>query len=122
MKRLVVMLLLSTLVAACGGESSDGPELLGRELFHQIVVGGKAGCGSCHPVEAGKDGVGPSLAGVGTAAAGRVGGLTAVDYLRRSITEPDSFVVEGFNAGVMPGGWDLSDEQIESLVEYLLDL
>lgn len=122
MKRLVVMLVLSTLVAACGGESGDGPELLGQELFHEILVGGKAGCGSCHSIEAGKDGVGPSLAGVGTAAAGRVTGLAAADYLRQSITEPDSFVVEGFNAGVMPRGWELSDEQIESLVDYLLGL
>ena len=78
-----------------------------REAFHALLT---------------VSGVGPSLAGIGTLAASRVAGTSAADYLRESITDPNSFVVDGYNSGVMPSGWDLSDAQIDSLVEYLLDL
>ena len=122
MKRISLVVAMMLLVAACGGSSGDDPELLGSELFDSIVVGGKAGCGSCHSVEPGDGGIGPSLAGISSVAAGRVPGLSASDYLRQSITAPDAHVVEGFNSGVMPKGWDLSETQIDSLVEYLLDL
>lgn len=123
MRTLTILVALAMLLAACGGDSSSGEaELLGQELFEEMVVGGKAGCSSCHSVEAGQGGVGPSLAGIGTAAASRVAGVSAAEYLRESITDPNSYVVDGYNSGVMPSGWDLSDAQIDSLVDYLLDL
>ena len=123
MKTLMMVMVLAVSLTACGGDSSSGDtELLGQELFEEMVVGGKAGCTSCHSVEPGQDGVGPSLAGIGTLAGSRVAGVSAADYLRESITDPNSYVVDGYNTGVMPGGWDLSDAQIDSLVDYLLDL
>ena len=121
MRRTALMLSLALLVAACG-DSDPEPEVLGEELFGAIVVGGKAGCSSCHSIEPGNGGIGPSLAGIGSAAADRVAGVVAADYLRSSITDPDSFIVEGYRSGVMPGGWELSEAQIDSLVDYLLGL
>ncbi len=118
-------LLLATviLIASCsGGDSAGESELLGEDLFNAMVVGGKAGCASCHSIEAGVDGIGPSLAGVGARAATRVSGMAGDAYLRQSITDPNAHVVEGYNAGVMPQGFDLSEAQIDSLVEYLSGL
>ena len=64
------------------------------------------------------------LAGIASQAGGRVPGMSAEEYLRQSILEPDAYIVEGFSAGTMPSVWDdeLSEEQIESLVEYMLTL
>ena len=122
MKRTLLVLIVVMITASCGGggESADVPELLGEELFGDIVVGGKAGCTSCHSLESGDDGIGPSLAGVGSLAGERVPGRSAADYLRRAIVDPDSYVVEGYDPGIMPKGWDLSDAQLDSLVDYLL--
>lgn len=122
MKWTVWMLVALLLFSACGGDAADGDELLGAELFEEIVVGGKAGCTSCHAVEPGAGSVGPSLFGIGSAAGTRVAGMSAADYLEESITDPEAFIVDGYNGGVMPSGWDLSEAQIDSLVEYLLDL
>ena len=53
-----------------------------------------------------------------------VEGLSATDYLRQSILEPDAYVVDGWPAGQMLPvyGDRLTENQIESLVEYLLTL
>ena len=122
MKRIVWFLLPAMILAACGGSSAGEPELLGEELFAEIVVGGKAGCTSCHAVEPGAGSIGPSLVGMGAAAGSRVSGMSADDYLRESIIAPEAFIVDGYSGGVMPSGWDLTEAQIDSLVEYLLDL
>ena len=66
--------------------------------------------------------VGPSLFGLADRAEDRVPGLSARDYVRESITHPNAFIVDGYSAGQMVGGWDglLTDQQIRSLVEFLL--
>jgi hypothetical protein len=68
--------------------------------------------------------VGPSLAGVPERAATRVRGVSAEDYLRRSILEPDTYVVEGYRPGLMLSVYadELDEGQIEALVAYLLTL
>ena len=93
----------------------------GRTVFGEPRLGA---CGICHSVEAGDDGVGPSLAGVGTRAASTVPGLSAEEYLRQSILDPDAYVVEGYRAGQMLPIYEerLTGAQIESLVAYLLSL
>jgi ferredoxin/mono/diheme cytochrome c family protein len=93
----------------------------GRQVFDSRSGGA---CDVCHSVEAGHDGVGPSLAGVATRAADRVEGLDAEGYLRQSILLPDQYVVEGYPAGQMlPIYRDrLSTEDLDALVAYLLTL
>ena len=124
MRLRAILLVLAVLAAACGGgeTTASGPEVLGEQLFNSMVVGGKAGCLSCHSTYPDDDGIGPTLAGMASVAGTRVDGQAAADYVRRSITDPDAYVVEGFETGVMPAGWNLSETQIDSLVEYILNL
>ena len=48
--------------------------------------------------------------------------MTAREYIEESIRNPETFVVEGFIPGIMTSGITsgLSDEQVASLVEFLL--
>jgi mono/diheme cytochrome c family protein len=93
----------------------------GRRVFGARNLGA---CGVCHSTKPGDDGVGPSLAGVGTRAAERVPGMTAEQYLRESILDPAAYVVEGYRGDQMLPIYDerLSTDQLDALVEYLLSL
>lgn len=75
------------------------------------------GCGGCHAFEpAGTDAqTGPPLDDLRP----RKEGQSLEDYVRESIREPEAYVVEGYQGGVMPSFGSLSDEQIDSLVQYL---
>ena len=125
MRHTLFLLLLVALVSGCGGESSppetqpvQGPDTFGQELFEERVVGANPGCVTCHSLLNGVTIVGPSLHTVESP----VPGMTEADYVREAIVNPDAYIAEGFSAGQMNAGWDelLSDEQIESLVEFLL--
>ncbi|RMF50249.1 MAG: hydrogenase iron-sulfur subunit [Anaerolineae bacterium] len=96
----------------------------GRRLFYENSLGTNAGCRICHSLEPGVRLVGPSLAGVATRAATRVPGMSAEEYLRQSILEPDAYVVEGYPAGQMVPhlGDILSKEQVDDLVAFLMTL
>jgi cytochrome c oxidase subunit 2 len=90
--------------------AAEGASAGGKQLFTQQ-------CGSCHVLaDAGTQGaVGPNLDE----------GLQGQDeaFIRESILEPDAMIAEGFQPGVMPAtfGDSLSEEQINSLVDYLLE-
>jgi cytochrome c551/c552 len=123
---------LLLLVAGCGGADTQLPanttvaveatlrpiETRGEELFEERVVGVNPGCVTCHSLEEGVTLVGPSLSEVSS----RVAGMSDADYVRQSIIEPDAYVVEGFSPGQMSPDWGriLSEEQIDSLVDFLL--
>jgi len=122
----LTLVLESLLLAACGGgdgASADSVDA-GEQLFKQSTIGTTAGCKTCHSLEPGAVIVGPSLAGIATRAGNMVSGVSAEDYLRQSILEPDAYLVEGYPASVMPKVWGehLSEEQVNGLVEYLLTL
>ena len=93
----------------------------GRDVFNARSGGA---CKVCHSVDAGEDGVGPSLAGIGTHGADRLPGLNAADYIRQSILSPDAFVVDGYPSGQMLAIYQerLSPEDLEALVVYLTSL
>lgn len=111
-------------LGACGGGGGAATdELDGEELFTETVLEGRAGCVTCHSLSEGVALVGPSLYAIGTTAGTRVPGLSAEEYLRQSIVEPDAYVVDGYSDGVMPAwGEVLSDAQVDALVEYMLTL
>lgn len=125
---LLVVLLLVLGLVACGGESAPatgaGGAAAGKDLFNQSTIGSQPGCMTCHSLEAGVNLVGPSLAVVGGEAGSRVSGQSAEEYLRLSIVEPGEFIVEGFAAGIMPANYgnELSEQQLNDLVAYLLSL
>ncbi len=90
----------------------------GRDVFDSRSGGA---CKVCHSVDAGENGVGPSLAGIGTNGADRLPGLSAADYIRQSILSPDAYVVDGYRSGQMLDIYQerLSPEDLEALVVYL---
>jgi nitric oxide reductase subunit C len=117
-------ILCAILLVACSGGGEQQAAQAGKSLFEQATIGNTAGCKTCHSLEADAIIVGPSLAGISARAGSTVPGLSAEDYLRQSILEPDAYVVENFPASVMPKVWstELSEEQIDQLVAYLLTI
>ena len=134
-KMLIVLLVIMSVaaLAACGGggdsaetaDSSVGNVSNGERLFAQATIGSTnaPGCITCHALD-GTDGTGPSQHDVGVRAVGRIAGTSAEDYLRESIVDPNAFIVEGYEAGVMhlTYGEDLTETEINDLVAYLLTL
>jgi cytochrome c oxidase subunit 2 len=84
------------------------------------------GCGSCHTLaDAGTNGtVGPKLDTLAKDAAkfGKQRHQSPTQYVKESIVKPGAFTVPGFPKGVMPSnfGQQLSGEQLDALVSYLL--
>ncbi|TME78273.1 MAG: c-type cytochrome [Chloroflexi bacterium] len=108
------------LVAACAPEpAATDPIARGRQVYREL------GCANCHEGSIANffRPVGPPLDRVGQAAAKRVPGLSAEDYLRQSITDPAAYLVPGYPDS-MPRGLarDLSPEDLAALVAYLASL
>jgi mono/diheme cytochrome c family protein len=87
----------------------------------QQVYSGTGGCVACHSLEAGVTLVGPSFDGLGQAAASRQPEYSADAYLYESITNPNAFVVQGFQGGVMPQTFKttLSPQQIADVIAFV---
>lgn len=137
MRELALLLLLPVvlLVSGCTGVDQIraaslpiGDPQRGQALFSQASIRGTSGCITCHSLARTKVVVGPSLWGVSTRA-GRIvgsadyrGTATSVEeYLRESITRPNTTVSPGFAHSVMPDWLTVLDEQeIQDLVAYLL--
>ncbi len=113
------------LVACGGGETAPsegaGDAAAGEKVFHEVAA---PACATCHSLEPGIDGAGPSLATIGADAGSRVSGVPAAEYLRRAVTDPNADIAEGFAPNVMPGtyGAQLSEQQLSDLVAFLLTL
>jgi cytochrome c oxidase subunit 2 len=92
------------------------PVTVGRKMFIRL------GCGSCHTLgDVGAGGqLAPPLDGLGGRAGSRIPDLSAEEYVRRSMLEPKSFLVEG-HLDVMPEYGDrMTDVELDAFVEYLL--
>lgn len=122
---LFLLIFLAFSTAACGQTAEPTPPPLtpaqaeGKRLF-----GAPPGnCATCHSLEAGVRIIGPSLAGVAVAAATRMDGFSAREYLEMSILKPGFYLVEGY-PDAMPAGLakQLTSEQLNDLVEFLLTL
>ena len=100
----------------------------------QAIFTAKGQCFTCHtihdiPNAAGV--LGPTLNGIGTNAGTRQAGVSAEEYLRQSIREPDSFVQDGCVTGVgtpctvgvmapIVNAANLNDADVDALVAFLL--
>ncbi len=116
MRRLLALcVVLAVPLLACQEPLSDDPMVRGRQLY------GRLDCGRCHFIDGAGGRVGPELTHIGTVARTRAAGLTADEYVRRSIQDPGSYVVPGYN-DVMPRGLArrLSDTDLDALVRWLL--
>lgn len=96
----------------------------GVDVGEEVFSSSTAGCSVCHSLEPGVEIVGPSLANIGFEASTRIPGLSAEEYLRESILEPDAHVLEGYPAGQMLDIYEevLSEDEIDSLIAYLMSL
>ena len=107
-----------------GGAAPPGaaPGAAGKALFTDT------GCNACHTLaDAGSNAkIGPVLDNLAADAAkyGKEEGQTPEEYVKASIETPDAFVVPKFGKGIMPTTYksDLSPEEIDALVKYLLDV
>ncbi len=80
------------------------------------------GCTSCHdgPDGASLTDTGPSLADAPAWAGERVDGLSAEAYLEQSMRNPSSFISPRAMSGVSMPLLQLSDDEIDALVDFLL--
>ncbi len=133
MRKIIVLVLVGLVsmmtLAACGGSggaAGPGDVARGKSLYNQKTLGTKSaqGCVSCHNYDEaqGKAEKAPYTKGTATRAATRVPGMSAEEYIRESILNPDAYVVEGFNKGDMYQTWEkeLSPQQINDLIAYLV--
>ena len=104
---------------ADGGPDGQGSAADGKAIFTET------GCNACHTLaDAGATGTsGPNLDELAAAAAERKPGTSAEEYVEESIVDPGAFAVEGFPDNLMPQDYEqqLSPEEIDALVQYLLE-
>lgn len=137
-KMLLTMLALTLLLllAACGGgggdaaesggDSSVGDAANGEKLYNQVTIGSASapGCITCHSMEPDVVLVGPSHAGLGNRAGSYKEGMSAEEYLRESIVDPDAHLVEGFTPGVMYQNYatEIKASELNDLIAYMMTL
>lgn len=121
-KQLIITILIfifSVIFSACGGGNAKA----GEELYSsRLEINGYNPCYGCHTLD-GTEKAAPSYLGLAERAATRVEGMTAEDYLKESIVDPEAFVVEEFKFHIpMPTdfGEMLTEKQIDDLVAFLL--
>ncbi len=93
------------------------PELqAGRQVFEA------KGCIGCHVIQGVGGATGPELTQIATNAASRVPGQSAEEYIRQSILNSTAFVVPGFQP-IMPSfQGQITDQELNDLVRYLMSL
>ena len=111
--------------------ATGGLVAMGQELF--MVAPANVGpqalwCNTCHQIEGLAAGlIGPDLTRIATDAGTRIPGMSAEQYIRESITNPEEFIptgVERATAGLMTEAITsgLTDEQVDALVAFLMTL
>jgi len=120
-----------TATATAEAPSAGGDPVAGRELYLNVpdnAAPQALWCSQCHTIEGVAAGlIGPDHTHLATEAANRTPGLSAEEYIRESIKNPEVFVAEGVPRS-MPGLMTnaitekLTDKQIEDLVAFLLTL
>ena len=93
----------------------EGDAAAGEQVF------ASNGCGSCHTFEpAGSSGTtGPDLDELSDLAENANQPLA--EFTRTSITSPNDYVEEGFPEGVMPAYDQLSEDDLNNLVAFLIE-
>lgn len=89
------------------------------------IAAGKGTCLTCHTIGSTASGRYPDLANIGSIAATRKEGMSAVEYLAESLYEPNTYIVEGFLPGmpvVNKAPINLTDQEILAVIAWLQSL
>ncbi len=119
----------TTLQPTPAGTATGTPAPIEGFTAEEIIAA--SGCVACHKIgdlgQAGR--VGPDLSYIGLIAGGRVAGMSAENYIRQSIVDPNAYLAPlcpngACLANVMPRDYAtrLTDEQISMVVSYLMAL
>lgn len=115
----IVVLLAGATVAvyaidAGTDQASSATAIDGRAVFLT------KGCTGCHSREGASNTaqIGPNLTGLTHRAGDRVEGLSAEEYVRQSILDPQAYMVEGY--GPLMPVLPLDADELAALVEFLL--
>jgi len=102
---------------------ADMPNMTEDEKAGQKLMTGKGACVGCHIVQNVGGNTGPNLNGVAQRAPERELGLSAEEYIRKSIRQPASYLVSGYGA-LMPAYTpaNLTDDEVSQIIAYLLTL
>ena len=123
------------LLAACGGSDAAaaidpyeiGDPENGRVLFENGNDVIKTKCTRCHTLD-GTETVyingewkSPSMQGIGARAGDVIPEMSAEEYIRQSIIDPDAYIAEGYGDHMSAGfQFGFSEEEINDLVAFLL--
>jgi mono/diheme cytochrome c family protein len=117
------------LVGCSGGTPAPaGDAARGRQLFlgeQPFLSPDAPGCTACHAINPAEgNGIGNNLAGIGATAETRVAGQNAAEYLRTALINPDAYLVDGYQEGIMYRGYAevLTPQEIEDLIAFMLTL
>ena len=118
----IVLALFALLLSACSTPGTPAEE--GAKLFAQKTLEDQPGCITCHSLQPETIIIGQSLNGIASRAGSTVPGLSAEEYIRESILDPNAYLEEGFPIDTMPPVWGdrLSETQVDELVAFLLTL
>jgi mono/diheme cytochrome c family protein len=115
----VLLILLST---SCGVDKAQ-QVAHGEKLFHSVHIGKNnvIGCISCHTLKPDITTAGPSLYAFNLRADKLVAELSAEQYIKQSIINPDAYIVNGYSPAVMFAHYqdELSNDEITALVAFL---
>ena len=101
---------------------ADVAALLPGNPANGEALSASAGCIGCHRLDDTNAVIAPTWGGVAHTSITRVAGESPALYFYQSITEPNAFVVNGYNSGLMPQTYKdtLSAQDIVDVVSYLL--
>lgn len=96
----------------------------GAALFNTFQDAANYSCANCHSPDSEKKLIGPGLLNIKDRAAQRAPEQSPAEYIYQSIVDTNAYVVEGYEAGLMPENWAeiYSDLEIFDIVAYLLTL
>jgi cytochrome c551/c552 len=99
--------------AAAAAEGSAHGSVEGQTVFLT------KGCTGCHSRAGVSEGfIGPDLTALSDRAGDRVEGLSAEEYVKQSVLDPQAYVVDGYDP-VMPV-LPVDTQELDALVEFLL--
>ena len=96
----------------------------GAVLFQTFQDAANYSCANCHSPSSEKKLIGPGLLNIKDRAALRSTGQSPAEYIYQSIVDTNAYVVEGYDAELMPANWAeiYSDLEIFDIVAYLMTL